>query len=140
MAEGYGKDTWCLGSLASGRFATGPIAVGQAAFRRLTTPRGTLRSVLPNAPELTYGFDLSRYIGAIDTDLAVATIPGRVRSELLKDDRIRDVECSVSVERRSDGTSYLLVAITAQLSNAGDSFSLTLSVDEASTELVGGIQ
>jgi hypothetical protein len=139
MSAGYGKDTWCLYGVASGRFATGATAVAQAAFRRLTTPRKTLRSVLPNAPELTYGFDLTGYVGAVSAEIAAATIPARVRSELLKDDRIRDVFCTVSNRRRS-GEDVLMVTIRAKLSNSGDTFALTLSVSDAATELVGGIQ
>jgi len=132
---GFGTDTWCLGSLSTGRLATGSALVAQAAFRRLTTPRGTLRG---GDEEAAYGLDVAGFVGDVGYDAAVAQIPGRVRAELLKDPRLAEVlvEATIVNDRGKQTITISVVGVTA---DETEDFALTLSVNDVTVNLIGGV-
>jgi len=128
MAQGYGSDTWCLASYQPGRMVTRGTLVAQACYRRLITPRGTLRGIDDEDEEFAYGFDIAGYVGAVGIDTAVAALPTQIQNELKKDERVRDVVCRVAALRRPDGTADLTVQIDATLADESDTFQLTLNL------------
>jgi hypothetical protein len=136
MAVGYGEDTWCGGGLQTGRTARGIMCVALALYRRLITPRGTLRGVEDEDDELNYGFDVASYCGAVGYPTAINALPGLVRGELMKDDRVLDVVASVTPVDNGDGTIDLLLEVDVVLQDEGSSFAMTMSVDDAGTELL----
>jgi hypothetical protein len=135
MAEqGYGKDTYCWDRLVTGRTVTGPELVAQALYRRLTTPRGTLRD---GDDGNVYGLDLPGFIGRVGNAASVAAIPDLVRAEVLKDDRVLDVAIAASSVTGTDGLVSVTLALDVELVNDGDRFQLTLSVGDVGVSLLG---
>jgi len=136
MADGYGLDSWCGSSLQSGRTVTGRLLLAQAAFRRITTPRGTLRG---GTEELTYGIDVREYCGALAVDEALAALPSIVRAELRKDDRFAavSVEATRAAVSGTPNDEALTLAITIQPADETASFTLTLAVSDASATILG---
>jgi hypothetical protein len=133
MATGYGVDVSCLDELETGRLVRGVELVAQAAYRRLITPRGMLGG---SDDAVAYGIDLAGYVGAIGYDASVRALPGIIRNELLKDDRIADVSAKVTATRTGPATT-LVVEIHCALYDAGENFTLTLSVSDVSSKLLG---
>lgn len=136
MTTGYGVESWCADSLVTGRLVSGWLAVGQACYRRLTTPRGMLQSGTDDGSdpddgsdeESAYGFDVAGYVGAVGTALAVNALPALVRGELLKDDRVLDVVVDAAISTDSSGVVSVLISCSVTLVNDGQTFDLTLSV------------
>lgn len=133
MSTGFGVDVSCLDQLETGRLVRGVELVAQAAYRRLTTPRGTLRG---SADAVAYGVDLAGYVGAIGYDASVRALDGIIRNELLKDDRIADVRSTIAKTTSGPATT-LVVEVFAVLYNASETFTLTLSVSDVSAQLLG---
>lgn len=131
MSVDYGRDTSCTTSLNSGRFVTGPRLVGEAAYRRLTTPRGMLRG---GEDEQNYGIDLTALIGSVNNRGASASLPGRIQSELLKDERIESVE--VDVVESTDGPD-ITIGITIEAQTGAGPFTLKLLATDVTVELLG---
>lgn len=136
MATGYGVDTWCGESLVPGRLARGHMLVALALLGRLITPRGTLRG---GPEEDAYGLDVSSYLGAVGPATAVAALPGLVRGELMKDDRVSDIQVTASREDSTDGSVAITLEIDVLLVDEDESFALTISVDDVTAEIVGGV-
>ncbi len=135
MAEpGYGTDIFCYDRLITGRLVSGVEVVAQALFRRLTTPRGTLRG---GEDESIYGLDLLDFIGRVSEEQALDTLPSLIEAECLKDDRL--AECTVTLTRTTatDGTVALVISINAVTAPQGDSFDLTLAVANATVSVIG---
>ena len=107
--------------------------VAQAAYRRLTTPRGTLQG---GDEESAYGLDLTEYIGAVGTVIALAALPGVVRAELLKDDRIASVDLSTAQTTDSAGGVSIEIVIDATLDDDTSTFTLTLSISDVGVSLI----
>jgi hypothetical protein len=131
---GYGREVWCFGGLRTGRYATGAMLVAQAVYRRLTTPRGTLQG---GDDEGAYGLDLSAYVGDLGPAAAARMLPGLVRAEVLKDDRIVDALVTVTDADNGDSTHALTISIQAALASSGEAFQLTLSASDTTTTLLG---
>jgi len=127
----FGRDTSCTTELRSGRFATGPRLVAEAAYRRLSTPRGMLRG---GEEEAEYGLDLMDMIGNVVTKSDAAALGGRIRSELTKDERIQTAD--VVVERITAGpsTSYQITIIGK---TSEGPFDLQLAASDVTIELLG---
>lgn len=121
MATGYGKETWCYDSVQPGRYATKKQALAQACYRRLITPRGTLRGAELDSATTNYGFDLIGYVGAVSSAFATAAIPALVANELQKDDRVVSATVVVYV----DGES-LVVSIDVEAVEDWQDFTLTV--------------
>lgn len=134
MATGYGVDTWTTDSVFTGRLARGKTLVAQACYRRLTTPRGTLRG---GPDEQNYGIDLSAIVGASNPARVAAMLPSMIRGELLKDDRVADVDTAVTYATATDGTATFEITISVATYDDGNDFELTLAVDGVTTKLVG---
>lgn len=140
-AQGYGADTWCGDSLVTGRLARGVMNVALALYRRLITPRGTLRPLdeTSNEDELNYGFDLAQYCGAVGPELAVLIAPGQIQAELLKDDRVLDVRAvALPIVYAADGTAALFFAVSVVLQDAGERFDFTVKVEDLTASLLLG--
>ncbi len=133
MATGYGVDVSCLDELETGRLVRGVELVAQAAYRRLTTPRGTLRG---SDDAVAYGVDLAAYVGAIGYDAAIRALDGIIRNELLKDDRIADVRVTVTSSKQGPATT-LVTDVYCVLYESGETFTLTLSVSDVAAQLIG---
>lgn len=127
----FGRDISCTTAIRSGRTVTGVRIVAEAAYRRLTTPRGMLRG---GEDEANYGLDLSEFIGAQSSASTAAAFPGIIRGELLKDERIESVEVDV-VETQSGASITYSIRIVGK-TNEGP-FELQIAVDDVSTALVG---
>lgn len=136
MSTGYGLDTWCLDRLQPGRYARGATLVAQALYRRLITPRGTLRG---GDDESAYGFDVSGYVGAVGYKAALQALPGLVRGELLKDDRVSEVIVTPKFTNTTNALIGILLDIQVTLADESETFPLTLAVSEVSTTIVGGL-
>lgn len=133
MATGYGVEAWCLDSYVSGRYARGAMVVAQSIYRRLTTPRGMLRG---GEDERNGGLDLSEYVGAVGTKTALAALPNLVRGEILKDDRVASVSVRAIISTDSAGDVSIVLDISATLESEGESFALSVGVDDTSTALL----
>lgn len=136
MSAGYGQDTWCLDALQPGRYATGAVLVAQAIYRRLITPRGTLRG---GDEESAYGLDLSGYVGAVGYLSAVQALPSLVRAEIAKDDRVGDVDCAATLADLGSGGVSINLSLSVNLADESQSFTLTLAVTDVTTTLLGGL-
>lgn len=131
IVTNFGKDTSCTTAILSGRFSTGTRLVGEACYRRLTTPRGMLQG---GQDEQNYGLDLSQMCGAVVTASDAAAMPGRIQAELLKDERIESVTAtvvSIVVNKIASWT------ITIDGDTALGPFSLVLGVSGVTVDLLG---
>lgn len=132
MATEFGTDTVTVPVLRTGRKATGVTVVAMAAFNRLRTPNGTLRE--DGAP-VDYGFDLAGYVGSIQSDAEVASVPGRIAAELRKDTRIADARAEVTRSTVDGGLEAWAITITCQTEEGP--FELQVLASELSLDLVG---
>lgn len=124
--------------MRTGRMVSGPLLVAQACYRRLSTPRGLLvfwldPDEIPNEDDANYGFDLLTEIGTAVTDNATAALPGRISSELLKDERLSDVTVNIVATKSGPTVSY---NIDIRGDTASGPFSLVLSVSEVSVSIL----
>lgn len=114
----------------------GPAVVAQALYRRLITPRGTLRG---GEEEENYGLDVAGYVGAVGDRVAAAALPGLVRGELLKDDRVADIDAAAAIATDAAGLTYVELSIRVVLQDESEPFTLTVAVTAASATLLGGV-
>jgi hypothetical protein len=115
--------------------ARGRTALAQALYRRLITPRGTLRG---GREEAAYGLDVAGYVGAVGVATALAALPALVRAELCKDDRVRDVVVTATSTTMGAETAVQLEIDVAPM-DEDDTFTLTLLVTDVRVELLGGL-
>lgn len=128
----YGMDLSCTDSVEVSRYVYGPELVGQALYRRLITPRGTLSG---GAQEQAYGLDLSALIGANPSESLLASLPSRISNECLKDPRVSDVSVTYQVQ-----TAQSLTTVTFQIEATlqdGQTFSLQILSSGVSSQLLG---
>ncbi len=130
MSTDFGRDISCTDTLRTGRFVTGTRLVGEACYRRLTTPRGSLRG---GEEEANYGLDLSELVGSVSTKSDLAALPGRIRTELLKDERIEAVNASVL----ATGGKLATFDVTIECQTSAGPFTLTLLASGVTVELLG---
>ncbi len=126
-----GRDIRCTDSLSTGRFATRARLVGEACYRRLTTPRGMLRG---GEEEANYGIDLSELVGSVNPASAAATLPGRITSELEKDERVLSVAVDVLVTTEGPETSF---SVEVRVVTGDGPFTLKLLASAVTVELLG---
>ncbi|WP_437606249.1 hypothetical protein WMF20_35355 [Sorangium sp. So ce834] len=123
---GFGVDLDCADDLREDmRLASPTLTLAQAAYRRLTTPRGAVL----DAPD--YGLDVRQFFSRGMTAAEVAAIPGQVRSELTKEERLEDVEVRA---RMLDGATLELVV---RCRTAAGPFEMTMNVTAAAAVLAG---
>ncbi|MCL2724860.1 MAG: hypothetical protein FWD69_10535 [Polyangiaceae bacterium] len=129
--SGFGLDTSCTTSIRSGQFVSGPRLVAEAAYRRLTTPRGMLRG---GDDERNYGFDMSELIGSVSTDSDAVSLEGKIRNELFKDERILTVDVNVTVTTSGPAVAF---DVEIKATTREGPFTLAVRVSEVSVELLG---
>ncbi len=134
--QGYGRAMWCTDQIRSGRHASGWRVVAQAYYRRLTTPRGTLRG---GEEESAYGFDVCGYVGAVGEAIALRALPAQVAAELAKDDRGTGVSCEAAINTDANGLTSIALTITATLADESGDFTLTLAVTDTTVTILGGL-
>lgn len=127
----FGRDSSCLRELRTGRFVTGPRLVAEAAYRRLTTPRGMLRGA---EEEEVYGLDLADLIGSATTAADKATWPGRIAAELKKDERIETVSVSIVEQADRPGSAFI---VTIDATTGEGPFSLQLGIEDVTIDVLG---
>jgi hypothetical protein len=66
-------------------------------------------------------------------------MPGLVRGELCKDQRVRDVICTTAVERMPGGFDSITLTIEVFPYDESESFTLSVAVTEVSTTLLGSL-
>jgi hypothetical protein len=101
--------------------------------RRLTSPRGSLW--FGGQAEQNYGIDLSEGIGVIGPDRHAQTLPGRIRAELSKDDRVASVNVDVSVST-IDGAATITIQIKITAHDLAGEYEFTLTVSEVGVSLL----
>ncbi len=129
-ASDFGRDTSCTTGLRTGRYVTGARLVAEAAFRRLTTPRGMLRG---GAEEADYGLDLLGLIGSVASKGDAAALEGRIQSELSKDPRIETVTATVLETREGPGLRF---QITVEATTTEGPFTLVLAASDVTVEVL----
>jgi hypothetical protein len=127
----YGRDISCTDVIRTGRYVTGSKLVAEAAYRRLTTPRGMLRG---GELEADYGIDLTELIGSAATKSDAAALSGRIQSELSKDERIAAVSVDVVASTSGPSTSF---TITISASTSDGPFTLVLGASAVTVEILG---
>lgn len=127
----YGRDVSCTDSIKTGRFVQGTRLVAEAAYRRLSTPRGRLRG---GEEEANYGLDLSQFCGSTDPKGTAASLSGRIRSELLKDERIDSVDVDVFYTTDGPGTSF---TINIEAQTGAGPFTLKILASTVTVALLG---
>ncbi len=128
----FGRELSCTTSIVSNRFVTGARLVAESDFRRLTTPRGMLRG---GEEEQNFGFDLMEYIGSVAISRDAASLPSRIRNELMKDDRHISVDATVIATTASNGGVAFDITINAK-THAGP-FTMTIRASDVSVDLLG---
>lgn len=122
MAIDYGTDIDCGADLSvSMGEVSGWRMLAQACLHRLITPRGALFY------DPDYGYDLRAFIGSSRTPTA-----GEIENELLKDERLADVEARVFA---SDDGATISIYITVTAHELG-TFQFTLEVSAVTAELL----
>lgn len=122
---GFGIDLDCSDDLREDMaLATGARMLAQAIYRRLTTPRGAVL----DAPD--YGLDVRAFLSRGMTAAELAAIPGQIRSEVTKDERIEDADVHARM------TAPDTLELTIRCSTAAGPFELVISVTAAAAILV----
>jgi hypothetical protein len=128
----FGRDSSCTDSLKTGRLSSGPLLVAETAYRRLITPRGALRG---GEEEADFGLDLLGLIGDnANVESLAASLPGQIRGELRKDERITGVSATVTYVTEGPATTF---TISIACETGEGPFTLRVSVDEVTVELLG---
>jgi hypothetical protein len=127
---GYGSDLSCVSDLTEDLAEVDPLslrAIGEAAIRRLTTPRGSLPD------DRDYGLDVRRYCNRATGAPELRELAGRCALELAKDDRID----SATVTATQDPLSYSLTlsVVISPASPTLNPFTLTFAVTSGSAVL-----
>lgn len=131
VAEPYGRDTSATTRIHRGRVVSGARLLAEAAFRRLITDRGTLLDA-PN-----YGFALKTFLNADMTPARRAALPGLIRLELQKDERIvqGSVRVVVTEERTTSGAFEWTIDISATGVDEGP-FTFSVAASAVTVELL----
>lgn len=105
--------------------------MAEASYRRITTPRGMLRG---GEDEANYGIDLADLVGSAATPSLSASLPGRIRAEIEKDERIAAVSVTLLETRLGPSVSY---AITIRADTEEGPFTLQVEASAVTVELLG---
>uniref|UniRef100_A0A6M3INT7 Putative baseplate wedge subunit n=1 Tax=viral metagenome TaxID=1070528 RepID=A0A6M3INT7_9ZZZZ len=129
MSE-YGTDFGGTDDLELDRRVSGGTLVGQAVWRRLRTRRGALGG-FPN-----YGTDLADLIYDDMDQAAIARVPTVVRSEVMKDPRIR--VCNVGASwspQTASSEAAMTITIDCRLADGAAGFRLVVAATSVTAEL-----
>ena len=129
MTTEFGRDLSSLDDVDETREVTGLELIAQDAVWRLKTPRanGVLAADAPD-----YGLDILEEIGSADTEGGAASLPDRIRSELLKDERISSVDPTVIQTVEGPSTAY---DIRIRCETSEGPFELVGRVDDTGLDL-----
>lgn len=125
MTVNYGHDTSCTDDLYPGRVVSGAALLAEAAYRRITTPRGRLLD------DPSYGLDVRAFMHRGMTPKEIARIPGIIEAEVAKDERVAAVSCAASFV---DGRLRLSIGGRG----ARGPFALVVATDGVTVELLRG--
>lgn len=127
---GYGSDLSCDSDLTATMEevdGSTTLALAQALFRRLDTPRGSLPD------DKTYGIDLRSYCNRATSTAEIRELGARVRTELTQDDRVDAV--SVVVTPATDGSSLAVQIGVTPVDPALGPFAMALAVTSSTVVL-----
>jgi hypothetical protein len=129
MTIDFGLDLSSLDDVDETRTVTGVELVAQDALWRLRTPHamGILEADAPD-----YGLDLEGAIGRSDSPSEAASLPDRIRAELMSDERILSVESDVVRTVEGPAVTY---AIRIRCDTAEGPFELVGAADATGLEL-----
>lgn len=131
-----GLDTSCTDSLHAGRLVrTFNGLVAEACYRRLTTPRRTLRG---GEQEANYGLDVAGLIGAVVPSggaALIASLPGQIKLELTKDERV--IDTATTITSTENGAKGLSLSLTVRIVTDEGAVSLLLAADSVTVALLG---
>lgn len=120
----YGTDLAGVGDLDPyGAVVSGTLVVAQACARRLSTPRGRV------IDDPNYGFDLTQFINDDATNSSLAALRAGTVSECLKDERVLTATCDAVLARN-------VLTVTVKLTTGDGPFSLVLTVDKTSVQVL----
>lgn len=126
----YGYDLWCTDDLTIGMKEIDGndniTIVSQSIYRRLTTPRGQL------IDDEDYGYDIRGLLHRGMTANQMLAIPGTIKQEILKEERIDEVNVKIVSANVTTGKLTLEVEGIAQ----EEPFTLTISVDQAALVII----
>ena len=126
------KDTFCIDSIAPGRYASNALLIAQRLYHAIITPRGMLPG---GADEANFGEDLEDLIGAPAGKETENLIRQKVNRAAQKDEEILKVSTDIVTNFESNGSASFLVSIVAD-STEGP-FTLAVSVGQISIEMLG---
>lgn len=125
----YGSDLSCDDDLTAYCDEVGGgsrLALAQALYRRVTTPRGSLLD------DPDYGVDVPGFLNNGVTQRELAGLSGAVRNELVKDDRVDSAQVQVTLD--SPKAMRVTILVTA-VDPAIGTFSLTFAVKDGAAML-----
>jgi hypothetical protein len=134
MSAGFGVEMYCLDGIRTGKVVRGRTALAQAIYRRLSTPRGTLRG---GDEEAAYGLDLAGLVGRVSVGTAISALPGMIAAELSKEDRIISSLARVSQDASSNGLVSFTIEIDVIPEDESGDFTLTIAVSAVSAKFLG---
>ena len=132
MSTDFGRDTYCLDSLRTGRMVSGPLLVGQRYYHRLITPRGAL---IGGEEEANFGEDIEDLIGEPGGKETEAKIRSKAQRAASFEECIRSVSVSISTSTDDAGDSTHEVTIVAE--TAEGPFRLVLAISSVTVSLIG---
>lgn len=122
----YGTDLdWASDLAKNAGTVSGTKLLGQAVFRRLITPRGSAFDCPDD------GLDIQEFLSLPMTQAQLAAVPGVIRQEILKDERITGAE--IALTKLADGFDLKIRCTPSE----GPDFELTLGVSAAAVKLLG---
>lgn len=133
MTTDFGRDTWCMGTLRTGRYATGVQLVAQNLYNRFTTPRGMLRG---GDAEEAWGDDLTELLGMTEEEARARVVQAcaNVVSGPALDERVIDLTHELTVVK--DGPSVEFVLTLNAVTDEGP-FELVLGVSSVGVTVLG---
>ncbi len=121
----FGSELSCTNDIAGdSRIVTGFRVVGEAIYRRWTTPRGRLIGY-PN-----FGYDITQHINDDMSEADIASMCAGLQAEALKDERVD--ACVVSASMTPEG----LMTVTAIVETGQGPFTLTVAATAVSVQLL----
>jgi hypothetical protein len=122
----FGRDTLCIDSLQTGRYATGTALIAQRHYHRLVTPPGSLRG---SKKLKDFGLGIQKWIGKlVSSPLFLASTPTQIRAELRKDDQTARVVPEIFEE--DSASKDLRYRIRIQAFTDIGPFAFNVGVDE----------
>lgn len=131
MTTDFGRDTFCLNSLRTGRMATGPTLIGQRLYHCLITQRGALAG---GEEEANFGESLQDLIGAPSGRGTESQIRAKVRRAAGSDARILETKIEIASTTETTGASTHAVSISC--TTAEGPFDLVVAIGSVTVELL----